>query len=119
MYKVRTLGLFKKSDPLCGKNQAKGIVIEKCFYCPHHPTAGKNPIYTIECMCRKPHPGMLLQAAQEFSIDLSRSIMIGDKEDDVKAGNTAGCKSFLVQSIVKDPSGWLKEIQDSHVSLKS
>lgn len=97
----------------------EGIVIEKFFYCPHHPTAGNNPLYTKECICRKPHPGMLLQGAQEFSVDLSQSIMIGDKEDDVQAGRAAGCKSFLVQSIVKDPQGWLQEINSTNVSLKS
>ncbi len=96
----------------------QGVVIEKCFYCPHHPS-GKNPVYTKECTCRKPGPGMLLQAAEEFSIDLSQSIMIGDKECDVQAGQAAGCKSFLVQTIVKDPSKWLKEINGSEVDLKS
>jgi len=92
---------------------AHGVVIEKCFYCPHHQRVGNNPIYTKDCTCRKPHPGMLQQAAKEFSIDLSRSIMIGDKESDVQAGNAVGCKSFLVQSIAKDPSGWLKEINNN------
>lgn len=97
----------------------RGIIIEKCFYCPHHPTAGRNPLYTKECTCRKPYPGMLQQAAEGFPIDLSQSIMIGDKECDVQAGKAAGCRSFLVQSIAKDPAGWLKEISSVELGLRS
>lgn len=87
----------------------KGVSIAKCFYCPHHPTAGDNPRYTRICDCRKPAPGMLLQAAEEFGINLKSSFMIGDKECDLKAGIAAGCKSFLVQDIVKDVAGWLQQ----------
>ncbi|HEX4798372.1 MAG TPA: HAD family hydrolase [Burkholderiales bacterium] len=48
------------------------------------------------CECRKPKPGMLLQAAREFRIDLSRSFMVGDRWRDVAAGQAAGCTSFFI-----------------------
>ncbi|WP_373036899.1 D-glycero-beta-D-manno-heptose 1,7-bisphosphate 7-phosphatase [Sulfurimonas sp.] len=63
---------------------SKGIVIKKVYYCPHHPDiSGK-------CDCRKPNPGMLLQAAKELDIDLKNSIIVGDKERDIMAGINAG-----------------------------
>lgn len=66
------------------------------YYCPHHP-AGNEP-YNRQCHCRKPFPGMLLQAARELGIDLSRSWMIGDKLVDVQAGLAAGCRTILVRT---------------------
>lgn len=61
-----------------------GIDIKKVFYCPHHPDISQS------CNCRKPKPGMLLDAAKEFDIDLKNSIIVGDKERDVQAGINAG-----------------------------
>ncbi len=61
-----------------------GINIAKVFYCPHHPDI------TGPCLCRKPNPGMILQARDEFDLDLPRCIMIGDKESDLQAGRNAG-----------------------------
>jgi len=49
-----------------------------------------------ECPCRKPRPGMLLEAAQAWSIDLNRSFMVGDRWRDVSAGKAAGCKTIFV-----------------------
>ncbi|WP_373005298.1 D-glycero-beta-D-manno-heptose 1,7-bisphosphate 7-phosphatase [Sulfurimonas sp.] len=63
---------------------SKDIDIKKVYYCPHHPDISG------ECRCRKPNPGMLLQAAEELNIDLKNSIIIGDKERDVLAGINAG-----------------------------
>ena len=57
---------------------------------------GERPELKIECKCRKPKPGMLLKAAEEFNIDLSQSWMIGDGENDVIAGINAGCKTVLL-----------------------
>ncbi len=70
-------------------------------YCPHHPAPGHggNSKYTSACDCRKPAPGMLLDAAREFDIDLSQSWMIGDGLVDVIAGRRAGCKTVLVTSL--------------------
>ena len=52
----------------------------------------------IVCNCRKPKPGMLLKAAEDYNIDLSQSYMVGDDENDVKAGKAAGCKTVLLKS---------------------
>ncbi|MBJ6723261.1 D-glycero-beta-D-manno-heptose 1,7-bisphosphate 7-phosphatase [Geomesophilobacter sediminis] len=74
-----------------------GVSIDACYFCPHHPEHGVGP-YRIDCACRKPLPGMLLQAAHDLNIDLAASYMIGDKLADVKAGLKAGCSSILVQT---------------------
>jgi D-glycero-D-manno-heptose 1,7-bisphosphate phosphatase len=62
----------------------QGIDIKKIYHCPHHPKISG------ECNCRKPNPGMLLEASKEFNIDLKKSIIIGDKERDIEAGLNAG-----------------------------
>ncbi len=65
-------------------------------YCPHHPSGRGS--YALPCRCRKPLPGMLLEAAGRFDIDLEQSVMIGDKLVDVQAGKAAGCRSILVRT---------------------
>jgi len=60
------------------------VEIKKVYFCPHHPDISG------ECSCRKPKPGMLLEAAKEFDIDLNNSILVGDKERDIEAGLSAG-----------------------------
>ena len=65
-----------------------GVVLDGIYYCPHHPEA-KLEEFKQDCDCRKPKPGMLLQAIEELKIDPSRSIMIGDKVDDLLAGKGA------------------------------
>ncbi len=68
----------------------KGIKIAKVYYCPHHPEISG------ECSCRKPEPGMILQAQKEFDIDLKNSILVGDKERDIEAAIEAGiCENYL------------------------
>ena len=51
----------------------------------------------IDCNCRKPKPGLLLKAAEDFNIDLEKSYMIGDSDSDVQAGEAAGCKSIKIK----------------------
>jgi len=73
------------------KFSSNKINILDTFYCPHSPEDN--------CQCRKPMPGMLLQAQKKFSIDMSNSWLIGDKEDDIKAANNAGImNTILVKS---------------------
>ncbi len=76
---------------------AEGIAIEGFYWCPHHPD-GVRPRYAMPCTCRKPEPGMLLRAAAEHDLDLSRSWAIGDILDDVEAGRRAGCHTVLVDN---------------------
>jgi D-glycero-D-manno-heptose 1,7-bisphosphate phosphatase len=73
-----------------------GARVDAWYYCPHHP-AGRGS-YALPCRCRKPLPGMLLEAAGRFAIDLESSIMIGDKLIDIQAGAVAGCRSILVRT---------------------
>lgn len=85
-----------KMETLLGE---QGAYLDDIFFCPHHPDKGfegEREEYKIECSCRKPKPGMLLQAAQKYNIDLKSSYMIGDSLADVQAGNAAGCKSILI-----------------------
>jgi len=63
--------------------------VDAFYFCPHHPD------FTGECSCRKPKPGMLLQAAMDLDIDLSGSILIGDKDSDIEAGVAAGVGTLI------------------------
>lgn len=76
---------------------AEGARLDDVFYCPHLPD-GTVAGYSGPCACRKPEPGMLLDAARKHGIDLSRSFMIGDKATDVEVGHRAGCRSVLLRS---------------------
>jgi D-glycero-D-manno-heptose 1,7-bisphosphate phosphatase len=67
----------------------QGIEIDDVYYCPHHPVHGVGR-YRRDCGCRKPAPGMFLRAAREHSLDLRRSILVGDKATDIEAGRSAG-----------------------------
>jgi len=74
-----------------------GGKIDDVYYCLHHPQA-TNVQYMAECVCRKPKPGLLLQAAAEWEIDLTASFMVGDGLTDVLAGKAAGARTILVNS---------------------
>jgi D,D-heptose 1,7-bisphosphate phosphatase len=72
-----------------------GAYLEDIFFCPHHPDKGypgEREEYKIDCSCRKPKPGMILQGAAKYNIDLTQSYMVGDSKRDVLAGIAAGCK---------------------------
>jgi len=89
-------GIHRKMETLLGKD---GAYIDGIYICPHHPDKGfegERPEYKFDCDCRKPKPGLLLQAARDFNIELSQSIMIGDSERDVEAGENAGCKKSVL-----------------------
>jgi len=78
---------------------AEGAYLDAVYYCPHHPHhgyPGEIKALKIDCDCRKPKPGMLFKAAENYNIDLSQSWIIGDSESDVKAGKAAGCRTVLV-----------------------
>jgi D-glycero-D-manno-heptose 1,7-bisphosphate phosphatase len=74
---------------------AEGVRFDDFRICLHHP-AGVVPELTGPCVCRKPEPGMLLEAARALGIDLERSWMIGDTDGDVGAGRAAGCRTVLI-----------------------
>ena len=94
--------IHNKLETLLG---LQGAYIDSIYYCPHHPDrgyAGEIPDLKIDCNCRKPKPGMLLKAAKDFNIDLTKSFMVGDSENDIKAGKLAGCKTVLVDAKLYD-----------------
>lgn len=69
--------------------RARGADIDKVYFCPSHPVYGLGH-YKTDSSFRKPGPGMILEAAQEFSVDLAKSVLLGDKESDIEAGVNAG-----------------------------
>lgn len=88
--------IHHKMETLLGLD---GAYVDAIYYCPHHPHKGYEgevPELKIECNCRKPKPGMLFQAAKDYNIDLSKSIMIGDGDNDMLAGNSAGCSTIFI-----------------------
>ena len=85
--------IHRKLETLLGR---EGAYVDDIVICPHHPDkgfAGERPEYKTECDCRKPKPGLLLQAAEKNNIDLAASWMIGDSDSDVQAGEAAGCRT--------------------------
>lgn len=88
--------IHNKMETLLG---LEGAYLDAIYYCPHHLHKGYDgeiPELKFDCECRKPKPGMLLKAAEELNIDLSESWIIGDSENDIKAGINAGCKTAFI-----------------------
>ena len=88
--------IHKKMETELGKH---GAFVDDIFFCPHHPDKGypgERPEYKTDCDCRKPKPGMILQAAQKYNVDLSMSYMVGDGMRDARAGMNAGCVPILL-----------------------
>lgn len=81
----------------CLLEQAGAPRLDGFYFCPHHPNA-TLPAYRVACECRKPRPGLLLRAAQELSLNLHTSFMIGDRITDIIAGAGAGCRTVLVET---------------------
>lgn len=85
-----------KMETLLGK---EGAYIDAVYYCPHHPDkgyVGEIPELKVDCDCRKPKPGLFIQASEDFSINLEESWMVGDSKNDIMAGFAAGCKTVLI-----------------------
>ena len=90
--------IHNKMETLLG---LEGAYIDSIYYCPHHPHKGYEGEITelkFDCDCRKPKPGMLMQAVKDFNIDLNGSWMIGDSENDIRCGINAGCRKVLIGS---------------------
>lgn len=88
--------IHNKMETLLGQ---QGAYLDAIYYCPHHPHkgyAGEVAALKIDCTCRKPKPGLLLKATEDFNIDLSQSWMVGDSENDVLAGQAAGCHTAVI-----------------------
>ena len=77
----------------------RGVTISKVYYCPTHPQFGVGE-YRKDSFNRKPNPGLILKAAEEYNIDLSKSILIGDKDSDIETGVNAGIPiNILLKSV--------------------
>ena len=104
-------GLFSEAalPPLFAALQGmlalEGVRLDGWYWCPHHPH-GVAAGYAMACGCRKPMPGMLLQAAREHGIDLAGSWMVGDILNDVEAGRRAGCRTVLIDN--GNETEWLR-----------
>jgi D-glycero-D-manno-heptose 1,7-bisphosphate phosphatase len=72
-----------------------GARLDGLYACTHHPTEGAPP-YRADCDCRKPRPGLLLRAARELDLDLTASVMVGDRISDVAVGQSVGAAGVLV-----------------------
>lgn len=88
----------------------EGAFVDAIYVCPHHTDKGfpgERPEYKCNCDCRKPKPGLLVQAAEDFNIDLSQSYMIGDSDRDVEAGIAGGCrKAIKIEENVSNSLLW-------------
>lgn len=95
-------------DWIFAQFEARGVSLDGFYFCPHHPVHGVGE-YKKSCDCRKPKPGMILRAARHLDIDVSRSILIGDKQSDIDAAVAAGVAHAVLFEgqfpILKDVKG--------------
>ena len=82
-------------DRMCADLAQRGIELAGIYYCPFHPDVGEPP-YRKDADCRKPKPGMFLQALRELDIDAEQSFCVGDSARDLEAGRAAGISGILV-----------------------
>ncbi|MGN1316897.1 MAG: D-glycero-beta-D-manno-heptose 1,7-bisphosphate 7-phosphatase [Acutalibacteraceae bacterium] len=113
-----TLGeIHNRMETLLGE---KGAYIDGIYFCPHHTDNGfANEVkeLKINCRCRKPAPGMLLKAREDFNIDMAKSFMVGDSLRDVEAGINAGCKSVYLGNTGEIPLPKNVDVCDSLLSF--
>ncbi len=98
----------------------EGAYVDGIYFCPHHTDKGfENEVeeLKINCRCRKPAPGMLLKAREDFNIDMSKSFMVGDSLRDVEAGINAGCKSVYLGNYGDIPLPNNVDVYDSLLSF--
>jgi len=87
--------LIEINQALVKELERQGARIDATYYCPHYPEATVAR-YKVVCECRKPAPGLILQAASQWNVALADSYMVGDRMADLEAGHRAGCRSVLV-----------------------
>ena len=88
--------------------EKEGAYLDGIYYCPHHPTEG-NGVYQRACDCRKPNTGMIVTAAADLALDLSRSYVVGDQDIDMELAERVGAKGVrIAEEQIKDDSAALK-----------
>lgn len=110
---IKELNLQKIHQKMCSVFAQYQAKIDGIYYCPHYPLAS-NPKYKQECLCRKPQPGLALQASNELNIDLPRSYMIGDKVEDILLGLNIQATPILVLTGYGKQS--LSQLQEKGIS---
>lgn len=101
-------GFYSETDfkalcsKMCGFLKVHGVFIKDIYFCPHMPLQEDE---RNNCQCRKPLPGLILQAAEKYNIDLNLSVMVGDKKTDILSGEAAGVGLNVLISSVKDGDG--------------
>lgn len=87
---------FKRlNDWMCSQFEEHGVTISRIYYCPFHPANGVGK-YKMDSYDRKPKPGMIFKARDEFDLDLQNCIVIGDRDSDMEAGRNAGVGTLLL-----------------------
>lgn len=116
---------FKELDEIHNKMETllgyEGAYIDGIYFCPHHPDkgfAGEIEELKIKCDCRKPGIGLVLQAACDYNIDLSKSWFVGDSSVDVLTGQNAGCHTALISQNISDQVGDYASLYDFAINLK-
>ena len=116
-------GLYSEADyqaltgHMCERLAAEGISLDAVEYCPHLPDAAVES-YRVDCICRKPKPGMLTRAIQALEIDPKASFIVGDRLSDVEAGRAAGLgRCFLVRTGCSLPVDALEQADGIYDSL--
>ena len=98
---------------------AAGAGVEAVYHCPHHPK-GSVPELAIDCDCRKPEPGMILQAVREHGLSLEQSFMVGDKPSDIEAARAAGLgRAYIVQSDNEESTDGLAGADAAYADLSA
>ncbi len=98
----------------------EGAYVDGIYFCPHHPESGfkgERSEYKTVCECRKPKPGLILKAADEFNVDIGKSFMVGDSQRDISAALNAGCVPVFVKCGAEDSVDGAKETYDSLLSF--
>jgi D-glycero-D-manno-heptose 1,7-bisphosphate phosphatase len=104
------------NEHLCAEAAIHGGEIKDIAFCPHHPDA-ITPEFRTPCDCRKPGHRMLTDLADNWSVDLSKSVMIGDRESDVLAGQAAGCHTYLFDG--SDLHSLAKDVLATHFAARA
>jgi len=113
-------GLYTEYDFQCLTRHMRALLaqddirLDGVYHCPHHPTAGVEGA-RIDCGCRKPRPGMLLQAAADLKLALPDSVIVGDKDSDLMAGRAAGLAACVLVESGHEPTDATRRLAD-HVA---
>lgn len=100
--------IHNKMETLLGN---EGAYLDAIYYCPHHPHKGypgEVKELKIDCDCRKPKPGMIIKAAEDYNIDLDSSWIVGDSENDIQCGLNAGVKTAYISRETEDTNNSVK-----------